>query len=550
MQDTVEVSETGTDANRDASGIGGHPRGLTTLFFTEMWERFSYYGMRALLILFMVAPVEAGGLGFPTAKAAAIYGTYTASVYLLSLPGGWVADNILGARLSVLIGGIVIASGHFSMAFPSLQSFYLGLVLIVLGTGLLKPNISTMVGSLYAQEDQRRDAGFSIFYMGINLGAFLAPLVCGFLAQGESFKGWLGRMGFHPEGSWHWGFAAAGVGMTLGLVQYVGSRNRLAHVGGRSARRKGEAARISEAEGGRSKAGIAAGSRLAESLRVAAYLFWALAVLLIAGTALALTLYWLGKPIGVTPTNALFFVFLAFICGLVATVSRHFEDLLVRGERVQAKEDMKRLSAIGILFLFSALFWMAFEQAGSSLNLFASELTRTSIFGIGFPSSWLQSVNSIFIILLAGAFSWLWLKMGKRQPSSPAKFAYGLFFVGLGFVVIAYASSLANSGPVSPMWLVAVYFLHTIGELSLSPVGLSTVTKLAPTRLVGLMMGVWFLSISLGNYVAGWVAGNFDPKAEGALARLFGSVALTAMVAALILAALTPSIRKLMGRVH
>ena len=208
-----------TEVEYDTSGIAGHPKGLMTLFFTEMWERFSYYGMRALLILYMTAAVADGGLAFDKPRAAAIYGTYTGMVYLMSVPGGWVADNLLGARSSVLLGGIIIALGHFSMAVPSLATFYLGLILIVLGTGLLKPNVSTMVGGLYADNDARRDAGFSIFYMGINLGATIAPLVCGFLAQGKAFKGFLSSMGISPESSWHWGFAAAGVGMTLGLIQ-------------------------------------------------------------------------------------------------------------------------------------------------------------------------------------------------------------------------------------------------------------------------------------------------------------------------------------------
>jgi POT family proton-dependent oligopeptide transporter len=240
----------------------------------------------------------------------------------------------------------------------------------------------------------------------------------------------------------------------------------------------------------------------------------------------------------------------AFLAALLGNIAKYFEGELEKGEPRRAAIEAKHLAVIGILFLFSMLFWMAFEQAGSSLNLFADQLTRTSIFGFTFPSSWFQSVNSIFIIALAPLFSILWLRLKDRQPSSPAKFAYGLLFVGLGFLVVAYASTLTSSGPVSPMWLVLVYFLHTIGELCLSPVGLSMVTKLAPARLLGAMMGVWFLSISFGNKVAGWVAGNFDPNAEGALVRMFGTVALTTIVAAAILAVLTPLIRKLMGRVH
>ena len=433
----------------DRSGLGGHPSGLTTLFFTEMWERFSYYGMRALLVLFMVAAPAAGGLGYDNKKAGLIYGIYTMSVFMMSLPGGWVADRFLGARRAVLIGGIVIALGHFSMAVPSIATFYAGLVLIVFGTGLLKPNISTMVGSLYSENDDRRDAGFSLFYMGINLGAFLSPLVCGYLGQ---------RI------DWHYGFGAAGVGMTLGLVQYLLGGKRLGRVGERPAKKSAEEQ--------------------------------------------------------------------------------------ARAREPLTREEWKRLSVVGILFFFSVLFWMAFEQAGSSLNLFADQLTRTTIFGLSFPSSWFQSVNSIFILALAPVFSWLWIRLGSRQPSSPTKFAIGLFFAGLGFLVVAWAASLSGQGKVSPMWLILVYLFHTVGELSLSPVGLSMVTKLAPAKIVGLMMGVWFASLALGNLAAGLVGGFFQAGAEGALVGLFLKVAYVTIGAAAVLVLLTPTIRKLMGRVQ
>jgi POT family proton-dependent oligopeptide transporter len=457
IQNTATVAEN----TPDKSGIAGHPAGLTTLFFTELWERFSYYGMRAILILYMTATVAEGGLGFPTARAAGIYGAYTASVYMMSVPGGWIADRFLGARLAVLVGGVVIALGHFSMAFPTLSSFYLGLILIVLGTGLLKPNVSSMVGSLYGPTDRRRDSGFSIFYMGINLGATIAPFVCGFLAQDPRFKTVL--QGFHidPQSSWHWGFAAAGIGMTLGLVQYLLHRRRLEHVGNLPERR-------------------------------------------VASKAPA-------EPLTRTEIN--------------------------------------RLIVIGILFVFSSLFWMAFEQAGSSLNLFAKSLTRNSIFGFEFPSSWLQAAGPIDVILLSPVFAWIWFKLGRRDPSGPAKFATGLAFSALGFGVIAYAASQTGGGRVSPLWLMVVYLLLTFGELCLSPVGLSLVTKLAPARLVGSMMGVWFLSISLGNYAGGWVAGLFNASDETALVQLFGKVGLVTLSACLILIFLRRPILRLMGSV-
>lgn len=537
------------DGASDRSGIGGQPAGLTTLFFTEMWERFSYYGMRGLLLLFMKTPVEAGGLGFAIPKAAAIYGAYTASVYLMSLPGGWVADNLLGARLSVLIGGILIACGHFSMVFSSLTTFYSGLFLIVLGTGLLKPNVSTMVGSLYSKDDPRRDAGFSIFYMGINLGAFLAPLVCGFLAQGEWFKGFLGRMGFHPEASWHWGFAMAGIGMTLGLVQYLAARKRLAHVGNRPRKGQGTERAESSLDTELQKADAATGtaSTAATMLKGLTWLLWAGAVVLLIFAIISLSHFLSSNSDDITGVYAQFVIPAVLV--LLSIESRYLQGVLAKGEKARAIDEAKRLAVIWILFIFSTIFWMAFEQAGSSLNLFADELTRKTIFGFAYPSSWMQSVNSVFLILLAPVFSWLWLRLKGREPSSPAKFANGLLFVGLGFLVLAYASSLTGSGPVSPLWLIFVYLLHTVGELSLSPVGMSTVTKIAPPRLVGLMMGLWFLSISMGNLVGGWVAGHFETKAD-ALVKLFGIVALTTIVAAAVLAVLTPYIKKLMGRVH
>jgi POT family proton-dependent oligopeptide transporter len=443
----TETRNSEAENSIDRSGIGGHPRGLSTLFFTEVWERFSYYGARAILMLYMVAPASSGGLGMETARAAAIYGAYTGSVYFTALPGGWIADRYLGARLAVLIGGCLIAAGNFAMATGNLAVFFAGMVVIALGTGLLKPNVSSMVGGLYSESDPRRDGGFSIFYMGINIGAMASPFVCGYLGQ---------RVG------WHLGFAAAGVGMVVGLIQYSTNQRHLAQVGNSPQAQKKNASKADR------------------------------------------------HPLSV--------------------------------------EEWKRLAAIGLLFIFSAIFWMAFEQAGSSLNLFATEKTSNRILGYEFPSSWYQSVNSMFIIALAPVFNWLWLRLGKMQPSSPAKFSYGLIFVGSGFALLAFAS--LNPGKVNPLWLVGVYLLHTMGELSLSPVGLSTVTKLAPAHLVSSMLGVWFLSISLGDVVGGWVAGFFNAGSEGALVRLFGSVALTTLAAGIILALLAPFIRKLMGQIR
>ena len=435
----------------DHDGWAGHPRGLPTLFFLEMWERFSYYGMRAFLILYMVAPATAGGLGLADADAASVYGTYTGSVWAAAIFGGLVADRLLGQYRTVLLGGAVIALGHFTLAFKALPFFYSGLALIVIGTGLLKPNVSTLVGSLYAPGDHRRDGGFSIFYMGINLGGFIGPLVAGYIAQ---------------RVDWHAGFACAGIGMSAGLLQYVLGRKRLQPA----------------------------------LVRLAA-----------------------AEPKAAGPANAPHAAFTAV--------------------------EWKRIAAVVVLFVFATLFWGAYEQAGSTLNLFADRYTRLSILGVSFPSSWFQAVPSIFVILLAPMFAWLWLRLGPREPSSPAKFAWGLLFMGLSFLVLVPAAALAQSGDgvrVSPWWLIVSYLVSEFGELCLSPVGLSVVTKLAPVRILGLMMGVWFLSNAFGNKLAGWAASFFSTTP---LPTLFGVVTAVTLAAALVMFLLVRPVRGLMGGV-
>ncbi len=468
----------------DHAGLAGHPRGLSTLFFTELWERFSYYGMRSLLMLFMVAPAAAGGLGMPAERAAAIYGLYTGSVYFTTIPGGWIADRLLGLRRAVLVGGILIALGHYCLAANVRPLFFAGLVLIVLGTGLLKANISSIVGQLYAKDDPRRDAGFSIFYMGINLGAFVSPILCGYLGQ---------KIG------WHWGFGAAGVGMTFGLIQYVRGQDRL-----------GQAGHLTE--------------RPARSGRL-----WAAIIAAVAAAAALLYAVW--------PYRG--WVMLA-VTGVL------FAWLLRTGARDATER--KRIGAVIALFVFATLFWMGFEQAGSSLTLFADQCTHNVMFGWAFPSSWFQSVEPIFVIVFAPVFAWLWIRLARREPSSPAKFAYGLLLLGIGFLVIAVAAQVyARSGTkVSPWWLILLYLFHAFGELSLSPVGLSTVTKLAPARIVGLMMGVWFLALSLGNFLAGYVAGYFEKMP---LPQLFGAVFLSTTLSGVVLALLTRPIKRLMAGV-
>jgi len=458
-----------------------HPRGLSTLFFAEMWERFSYYGMRGFLILYMTAAPTAGGMGLDVAAAGAIYGTYTSLVYLMNLPGGWIADRLIGQRRAVLYGGILIALGHYSLAVPTIAAFYLGLALIVLGTGLLKPNVSVIVGQLYAPNDVRRDGAFSIFYMGINLGAFLGPLVTGYLVQSEGFRARMVVWGMDPNSAWHWGFGAAGVGMTLGLVQYV--------LGGRALGTAGlEPAPASSPQ-----------AAAALKRRAIAWIGGGLAILIVVGLALAT---------GVLPVTASQ-VTDSYAYVLVLVTLAFFGWLFFASEWTPTER--KRLYVIGVYFASAALFWSVYEQAGSTLNLFADRSTENVVFGNAFPSSWWQSVNALLIFVLAPVFAWLWVRLGDGQPSYPTKFALGLIGVGVGFLVLIPGAQLAATGAkVGIGWLLMVYVIHTLGELCLSPVGLSSMTKLAPERVAGLMMGVWFLGSSVGNFIGGLAASFYE----------------------------------------
>jgi POT family proton-dependent oligopeptide transporter len=477
----------------------GHPRGLATLFFTEYWERFSYYGMRALLILFMTASVASGGLGFDVPKAAAIYGIYTASVYLAALPGGVLVDRLLGQRLAVFVGGSIIALGHFTMAIRSESAFYLALVLIVLGTGLLKPSVTAMVGALYPDGGARRDAGFSIFYMGINLGASVAPIVTGFLGQ---------RI------DWHLGFGVAGIGMVLGLVQYYLGARHLGVAG----------LRASHPGDGRAwaKLSLAAGALV--------LVVWATSV---AGGRLRVSIADLANAGG----PIILFVVLVYF--LVAFARR---DLIAREKR--------QLGAIAVFFVFSAICWSALEQAGSTLNLFAQRHTELSVRGFAMPASWLQSVTPILIIGLSPVFAWLWVAMAQRrlEPTSLGKFTAGLCAIGLGFGLMVVAALRAADGRlVSPWWLVATYLLHAVGELSFSPVGYSLVTKLSPPSMVSQLLGVWLTSIALGNLIASRVAGQVGLLP---LPQLFASVAVATIGAGILLLAMSSPVRRLTGAIR
>ena len=482
------------------------PIGLSTLFFTEMWERFSYYGIRPLLILFMTAALASGGFGLDRATASSIVGIYAASVYLASLPGGWIADRWLGLRRSIWYGGVLIALGHLSIALSIViaqSAFYIGLVLIVMGTGLLKPNISAIVGDLYPEGGSRRDAGFSIFYMGINLGALVAPIITGILGE---------RVG------WSLGFGAAGLGMVIGLVTY---------------RLRGDSTL--------GDVGVAPGSSdPAEHRRVKLSVM--ISVALIALLVL-LTMTGLIHINAVSVATKMTYL-------IVGSALLYFIYLFVGGGLTS--EEKKRVVVIILLFFFAAIFWSAFEQAPTSLNLFARDFTNRVVFGWEMPTLWLQAANSVFVIALAPVFAWIWVALGKRgkAPSSIAKFAWGLFFAGVGFVVMVFAANIVIAGGgnvrVSPWWLVWSYFFQSVGELSLSPVGLSSMTKLAPIKFKGQMMGVWFMASALGNLVAGLVGGKVDPEQLPQMPILFRQTSMFLFIATVVCGLLVIPVRRMM----
>jgi proton-dependent oligopeptide transporter, POT family len=464
----------------------GHPRGLATLFFTEMWERWGYYGMRALLILFMTASIPAGGLGFSVQRASAVYGLFAAGAYLSALPGGWVADRLLGQRKAVLAGGIILILGYALIAAPSTSAFYLGLLLVVSGTGLLKPNASTIVGQMYGADDPRRDSGYSLFYMGINLGALLAPIACGYVAQ---------------HYGWRWGMSIAGAGMTLGVVQYVAGASRLGTAGLHPATTPAEQVQVRRVL---VKAALAAAS---------------LAALVFALNASGLVAL---QPEGLSAAAGSL---------LALVVVALFGWMLFAAQWTPAER--KRIIAIAILFVAASIFWSVFEQAGSTLNLFADRATELRLAGFDFPASWFQSVQPLGIVLLAPVFAALWLWLGPRDPSSATKFSLALIAVGASFLILVPAALASLTGSkVSPLWLIATYILHAIGEMLLGPVGLSVFNKLAPARVAGFMMGVWFLSISLGNFIGARVSSLYE---SFPLPQLFGYVGVGALAAGIIL---------------
>ena len=490
----------------------GHPRGLATLFMTEFFERFTYYGMRALLVLFLVAATTGlnPGFGMDRETAGAVYGLYTGAVYLGSLPGGWIADRLIGQRSAVFWGGIIIAAGNFTLAIPATPAvFYLGLAIIVVGVGLLKPNISAIVGALYeGQPGARRDAGFSIFYMGINLGALVAPLAAGTIGE-----------------AWNWrlGFAMAGAAMLIGVLQYKMTEHYLGDAGAAPKSTPEERTRGWKMVYGGGGAVI-------------------IAALLIFTGVIPVTVTALAQAFG-TAMIALAFFFFGYVL--------FFADL--------TKAERGRVGVIAIFFLCAAMFWAGFEQAATTFNLFAQDFTDRSWLGGMFPTgehpaAWYQSANPIFIVLFAPFFAWFWVFLGSRNldPSAPAKFGLGLVLLGLGFVVMMLAAKLilASGGKVAPTWLLMTYLVHTFGELCLSPVGLSNVTKLSPPRYVGQMMGTWFLGAAVGNLFAGLIGGHVGSSDASSMPGQFLQMAFIGGGAGVLMLVATPWIKKLMGDVR
>ena len=479
----------------------GHPKGLFVCFATEMWERFSYYGMRALLILYLTKHWE-----FTDATSYLIYGAYTSLVYIMPVFGGMLADQILGSKKAVTYGAILLVFGHLGMTVESNeQIFYLSLALIVSGVGFLKPNISTMVGALYEEGDPRRDSGFTIFYMGINIGAFTATLLCGYLGE---------------QVGWAYGFGAAGIGMLFGLIIFLWGQKYL----------EGLAEPPS--------------NKYLQKMNGISYESWAY----ISGIFMVLVTW-----------------FLVQNSQLVGQLLGGFGAIFIGAWLLYAlfrcaPDERDRLIVVGILILFSLIFWALFEQAGSSLNILTDRGINRVIFGWEVPASMFQSLNAGFIFTIAPLFAMLWIALAKRnmEPSTPIKFSIGIILVGLGFLALVYGMRSSEGLQTGVFWIILIYLLHTLGELCLSPVGLSSVTKLSPQRIVGFMMGMWFFASAAGNYVAGLIARAtasdssgvsndvFDLTQKQSFMDVYTDVGLMAIGCGILLAILTPFLKKLM----
>ena len=475
----------------------GHPLGLRTLFFTELWERMSYYGMRGLLVLYMTIGVVGNpGLGWSNIEANAIYGIYAGMVYFLALPGGWLADNLLGYQKAVLYGALIIMFGHFTLAIPLEQTFILGLALVAIGTGLLKPNISSIVGQLYADNDERRDSGFTVFYMSINIGSMLGFAVCGYLGE---------RIG------WHWGFGAAGIGMLFGVLQFIFFKDNLG------------------------EAGLYPNSMSQE--RRQSLKFWTIS------TILFFLVIVLAGMLGIWNVDPVFFAerfrdFLVVISFVYFGYLFFFAGL--------TSNEKKNVLMLLLLFVGAAAFWSGFDQSAGSLSIFTRDYVNLTFGSFQAPVSWTQFLNPLFVVMFAPFFAYLWIYLGKRNlnPNTPIKFAIGLIFMGLGFIVMLYAVKYALiSAPVGVQWLLLTYLLHTFGELVLSPVGLSAFSRYSPKKYLGQMMGLWFLASSLGGVLAGLLGGEATESGLTSMTPIFTELIYYYFILAVVLIGLSFFIR-------
>ena len=475
----------------------GHPLGLRTLFFTELWERMSYYGMRGLLVLYMTIGVVGNpGLGWSNIEANAIYGIYAGMVYFLALPGGWLADNLLGYQKAVLYGALIIMFGHFTLAIPLEQTFILGLALVAIGTGLLKPNISSIVGQLYTDNDERRDSGFTVFYMSINIGSMLGFAVCGYLGA---------RIG------WHWGFGAAGIGMLFGVLQFIFFKDNLG------------------------EAGLYPNSMSQE--RRKSLKFWTIS------TILFFLVIVLTGMLGIWNVDPVFFAerfrdFLVVISFVYFGYLFFFAGL--------TSNEKKNVLMLLLLFVGAAAFWSGFDQSAGSLSIFTRDYVNLTFGSFQAPVSWTQFLNPLFVVMFAPFFAYLWIYLGKRNlnPNTPIKFAIGLIFMGLGFIVMLYAVEYALiSAPVGVQWLLLTYLLHTFGELVLSPVGLSAFSRYSPKKYLGQMMGLWFLASSLGGVLAGLLGGEATESGLTSMTPIFTELIYYYFILAVVLIGLSFFIR-------
>ncbi|MFD2922492.1 peptide MFS transporter [Halobacillus naozhouensis] len=476
-------------------GFFGHPKGLFTLFFTEFWERFSYYGMRAILLFYMYYEVSKGGLGLDEGTAASIMAIYGALVYMSGIIGGWIADRLLGGTSTVFYGGVLIMFGHIALSLPgSLTAFFISMALIIIGTGLLKPNVSNVVGDLYAPEDYRRDSGFSIFYMGINLGAFLSPLIVGTVGQ---------------EFNFHAGFAIAAVGMFFGLLTFMVTKKKYLGLAGKNVPNP-----LTKVERGKTykRAGI--------------------------GAAIVIAFFAITIPTGIMTINRL--TYLVSFLGL--SIPTAYFIIMYRNKKT-TKNEKSRLLAYIPLFVASMMFWSIQEQGSIILAQYADQRVDLSFSGLGIQSSWFQSLNPLFIIFLAPVFAWLWIRLKRKQPSTPQKFAFGLMFAGISFLVLVIPALTNGDNLVNPLWLVLSFFIVVIGELLLSPVGLSATTKLAPAAFASQTMSLWFLSNAAGQAMNAQLVKLYNINTEIAYFGILGGVSILLGV---ILFLFSPKISKLM----